>query len=351
MDKQIEYLKFLILLAMENNIEVLKQELDWATKMIKTYEIEKNNIYYEYIKEKARLLAEIKKIKIHFVDVFGYSETTKISDIIYEKWSIILNMLINKDCDYEFSLNSEGNDLSESIQYKKYYNLLYFEKITRNLFNYNKRPIYVDIMTHIRKENLDMIPIYSDLILNRLFHPNRNGCGTSNEIFWTSLPNIAFEKSLKDLNKLVICDERTDYHLLGNGSDLINCFLGTLIAGQSTNYSDDKIKYNIEIIDHIFRNNCSILDTYRDNGNWRGNHYQPLIHLLFEKEYCDEAKDMIENLRLYLLSPAGITNQISVTKYPTIERNKPIDYYIKLIETYSSNQFFESKGLLLGLKK
>lgn len=343
---EIEYYKFLILVSIRKNIQYLTLNIDRCNRCIKEISSDFEAVS-RLEKDKLSFIKKLEKTKKNLEVVFNIEDIKRLDELINNSWSLIFTLLKDNICSYEFSIiNVNKKNLNEDM--KKYYEILYDEKIVRETRHSYllDTPIYVDILQLINFNNLEYIDIYSDLINDELYNPNMDKCASSNEFFWTMLPNPFELKENKfiDLNKKVLYNPKTNYHLLKNGSDLIRYYLNYL----SKNYkcdSKEKFKYYSEIIYHIIKyNNCSTLDTYRDNGNWNID-MQAYIYDIFRLEYSE--KFDIDELRRYLLSVEGIENQIKCSIMPTKFRNHAIEYYINILkENNISNEMINKVKML-----
>lgn len=349
MDKMKEYIKFMTLIAIKYNVEMMNLRIGWIKRDMEREEgfisIDEN---LKDLKEKSE---KLRLTKDNALSLFETHDIDKINDIINDMWEKnIFKLLINKDIDYETTIRSLKIDNISDDEYIKYYKVLFDERKNREeLLRYFDTPIYIDIMRIISMGNLDLLEIYSKLIKNHLFNPNMNKSGTSDEFFWTRLPDADRLNldELFELNKIVMCDPRTDYHLLGNGTDKLIYFLGSARVDSCWTLSEREIKNNIDIVDYAVRfNKCSILDTYRTNGNWNNYYSRPLIYDLFDHDYSKCVSSKICSLREYLLSEEGIENQINSSKYYATARNNAIEYYIKMIK----NNNLEDNNLILKLE-
>lgn len=349
MDKKYEYIKFMCLLTIKYNIEINNF---YINSMKKTHENFKNQDKYDS-DFKNRLENELKKIQLtkdNAICLFGTDDIEKINYIIHEMWQSVLKSLLNKDIDYETTMKSLDIDDIQDNEYMKYYDIEYDERMNRKriLYSYDT-PIYIDIKHLISMGDLSLLDIYSQLIKNSLFNPNMNKSGNSDEFFWTKLPDADKLNSdeLFELNKLVICDPRTDYHLLGNGSDILEYFLRSACVDYWQTKSERQIKNNIDIIDYAIRfNRCSILDSYRSSGNYIIN-CKPLIFTLFNGNYVECVSDKMSELKRYLLTEKGIKGQIDSSIYFADRRNEAIEYYIEVIK---NSKNFENNNLILKLE-
>lgn len=195
---------------------------------------------------------------------------------------------------------------------------------------YCKLPIYA-LVQNIVKEELEFFEFYAFLIENKLYNPNIS-VGVSEEPFFSMLP----KKNLNifsSLNELVIKDKRTDFHILQNGSDFFEYCLYWL----KTALSQDK-KYWEQHLLWCLENNLSVLDSKRYQSIKKENSwdYIPNIYEIFNKE------NHLDAFVSFLLTEEGIQIQCKNSIYPSIEREKAIDFYCeRLIEVGKENSLLK----------
>lgn len=203
-----------------------------------------------------------------------------------------------------------------------------------NIRNDNNKLIYGMIL-EIIKEDLDFSSIYLFLVEHNLYDPNV-ACFTSLEPFYTILPLndlILF----KEANKKVILDNRTDFHILRNGSDIFE------YASYHYRYcsSQEEKNYWHDYFFWALSGNLSVLDSKRFQALnsslcWD---YPPLVYQIYENEIFAYLAD-------YLSTDGGILIQCQNALYPSGEQSKAIDFYIKELEKRNI-----SNDNLLKLKK
>lgn len=326
-DVSIEYLNFFSKIKAASNLQYVDFMLRHGIKNLCL----SNNYFEKY----ASLIKE----------TGTYYEMSSLADLyesILLEWPNILTLIkLNEDC-----LNFEpGNNVDEifeqnSLLQRDYYlNIIGLNKAGNGVkyySYYDSMPIYGEILQIIKLGGTELIPIYKDIIENNLYDPNKRGIGNSNEVFWYMLPNPFTSDILKssplkekiiELNKKVLFDNRIDYHMLNNGGDLVNYYLQALDKSYNS-CSPEELTYRLGIIKYILKNNCSILDGIRYDGDGELHDWKPYIFTLFEQEYCQE----IEQLKKDILDIPVIEKQISISKYPSPKRDKAIDFYLDLLK-------------------
>lgn len=203
------------------------------------------------------------------------------------------------------------------VENTKELDTLYFSK------GENRRlPLYA-IFQEIVKRDMDFYDIYRRLIQNNLYNPNLE-YGVSDEPFFTLLP-IEPVDAFYQINQKVIANSKTDFHILRNGSDAIEDALYHLSNSKNQMVSD----YWKDYIMTSIKGNCSLLDSRRYHRTFSYEVTPSIFHVLPHLE--------LSKIRDYLLSEEGIYKQIENAIYPSIERDKAIDFYVEQI-TDSSMQ-------------
>lgn len=185
----------------------------------------------------------------------------------------------------------------------------------------NRRlPLYA-IFQEIVKKDMDFYDIYRLFIQNNLYNPNLE-YGVSDEPFFTLLPiepiNLFYQT-----NQMVIANSKTDFHISRNGSDAIENALYHLSNSKNQmvrDYWEDYIMTSIT-------GNCSLLDSRRYHRTFFYEVTPSIFHVMSHLE--------LQKIRDYLLSEQGIYKQIENAIYPSLERDKAIDFYVEQIKDSS----------------
>lgn len=189
-----------------------------------------------------------------------------------------------------------------------------------NVRNKDGKLIYGMIL-EIVKVDLDFSSIYLFLIENDLYDPNV-ACWVSLEPFYSILPmnNLLL---FKEANKRVILDSRTDFHILRNASDT---FEYASYYYRHTSNEEEKMYWH-EYLLWTLSGNLSVLDSRRFKElnkkiYWN---YTPLVYQIYGDETFAYLAD-------YLSLDEAIEKQCCNTLYPSEERTKALDFYIKELE-------------------
>lgn len=182
-----------------------------------------------------------------------------------------------------------------------------------------KLPIYALVQT-IVKEELDFYEIYAFIIEHKLYNPNIN-IGISDEPFFAMIPKENLD-IFCSLNEVVLKDERTDYHILQNGSDFFEYSLYHYKAKAKDQ------KYWKKHLLWCLQSNLSVLDSkrYKSLAKKNGFDFCPIIYEIFNE------KNNLDFLVSFLLTEKSIYIQCKNSIYPSIERNKAIDFYCEKLE-------------------
>lgn len=181
-----------------------------------------------------------------------------------------------------------------------------------------KLPIYALVQDIVRSE-IDFITIYAFFIENNLFDPNCS-VGVSNEPFFSMIPQKELN-IFSHLNEKVITDKRTDFHILRNGSDVFEYGIFFLKESKTAYEKEYWHKYLLWCL----QSNLSVLDSMRYMSAKKKicYEYTPNIYEIFRPE------NHLDDLAKYLLSEEGIKKQYENSIYPSKERDKAIDFYMK----------------------
>lgn len=362
MINKLEYVKFVMLITIKSNIMLLESYIKSCLFFIDQIK----DFNPEGVKRNDERIAEC-RTQINYTyallnRLYAINNIEELDKLISIKWPSILKGLLNGKYDYRWELKDFKVEVNDEIseQVNEHYEILYNERIRKNTRYYYDTPLYIDVMTIVRLDaNINEVykGIYSDMINNGLFDPNMNRSYSSSEFFWTSLPEpFKYGRDsnyFADLNKKVIFDKRTNYYLLGNGSDELEWLIRrTSESYDKTHTLTPEDRYSLDIVSYVFKNNdCSLLDKYRSNGNWQ-TESQSYIDILFNQMECFYRTDLsdILDLREYCLSRECINKQIAIAKYPSPKRNYTIDRYIQLITERHNNSLGEEVKKLVKLK-
>lgn len=266
---------YLDLLMLEEKIQIYKKMMDNNRDEKEVYKNLKNAML-DYQSEKSMLL--------------GNSQIEKMREDILDMWSSIQNDLLELP-------------------------ILYHSKVRKRGL-----PLYA-IVQEIVKYDLTFLDMYQFLIQNNLYHPNF-AYGTSDEPFFSLLPDDPIN-CFYQLNMLVIQNPQMDFHILNNGSDIIKDALYYLSDSQDEvhkNYWKDYIMAAV-------KGNCSLLDSRHYHGVSNYEMEPSIFQVMNHPE--------LEEIQSYLLSEQGISKQIENSLYPSLERDKAIDFYIERINNIS----------------
>lgn len=263
-------------------------ELD---KIIQTYQkMMTNNInekeIYENLKNTINFYQQEKNV------ILGNNKMEDVKEEILSMKDFILNYLLD---------NKEQLDTLT----------LYHSKIGKR-----RLPLYA-IFQEIVKCDISFFNIYVSLIQNNLYNPNF-AYGVSDEPFYTLLPIEPIDLFYQ-INQIVIGNPKTDFHILRNGSDVIAHALNCL-----SNSENERIEnYWKDYIMNAVKGSCSLLDSRRYHGvlNYEMN---PSIFNIMQHP-------KLERVQAYLLSEQGANKQLENAIYPSLERDKAIDFYIERI--------------------
>lgn len=201
--------------------------------------------------------------------------------------------------------------LNYLLDNKKELDILYHSKIGKR-----RLPLYA-IFQEIVKYDISFFYIYGSLIQNNLYNPNLE-YGVSDEPFYTLLPIEPINRFYQ-INQMVIGNPKTDFHILKNGSDVIECALYSL-----SNSENEKIEnYWKEYIMNAVKGSCSLLDSKRYHGI--------LTYEMSPNIFNVMQHPKLERIQTYLLSEQGANKQLENAIYPSLERDKAIDFYIERI--------------------
>lgn len=178
-------------------------------------------------------------------------------------------------------------------------------------------PVYA-LCQEIVKYDIAFYDMYCFLIHHNLYNPNFE-YGFSDEPFFTMLPIDPIEQFYQ-INQMVVAHPETNFHILRNGSDVIEWALHYLSTSKDTITRDYWENYIMTAI----KGNCSLLDSKRYHGVF-SLEVKPSI-------FCIMQHSHLESIHSYLLSEQGICKQIENALYPSLERDKAIDFYIERIE-------------------
>ena len=178
-------------------------------------------------------------------------------------------------------------------------------------------PIYA-IIQEIVKQDITFFPIYQQLIQNNLYNPNLE-YGVSDEPFFALLPTENLEQFYQ-INQSVISNPNTDFHILKNGSDIMEYAMFYLSESQN----EMTKKYWEDYIWNAIKGSCSLLDAKRFHGVLPYE-MEPTIFPIMHYPKLERIKD-------YILSEQGINKQIENAIFPSLVRNKAIDFYIEQIK-------------------
>lgn len=244
----------------------------------------------------------------------------------------------NKDCFINLK-NSLDSYLKELEQLLKSNNYLDREELKKEILdkwsdiseillkeeNYDERNQYNKVIygmvLELVKEDLDFSSIYLFLVEHGLYNPN-TACWISSEPFYTILPTNDINL-FKEANKKVILDERTDFHILRNASDIFEhawyCYKSATSELEKYYWHD----YLLWTLD----GNLSILDSKRFKAvnkklSWD---YKPIVYQIFANEQLTYLQD-------YLSTDAGILKQCQNTLYSSSTQLEAIDFYIRELE-------------------
>lgn len=320
-----DYLKFLIMIRLRNNIDkcmtILKQKKECLKNDPNNY---MHNYRYENIlafyKENIRIAKELFN-----VDLEGNIEL--INDKICKYWPEIFEYLKREQCDYEWTIkNFEDTKYYEVYKYITSYDLYWGTKSIKK----DTDPIYFEfafLYCYDKRFN----EIFEQIINNGFYNPNRRTTNFSNRPFWACFfPNDL--NNISEVSKKIILDERCNYRMLNNGTDNISLIMQRLY---DNDYNSKETEFVTRFIYKIVKdNNCSILQDYVDDSGSEPGHVlvNPLIYLLFCNEQRITTFDDIASLYKYCISEDGVIRQCKALEYKTDGSNKAIDFYISLIE-------------------
>ncbi|MDD3453008.1 MAG: hypothetical protein PHN42_01855 [Bacilli bacterium] len=335
MDDILKFLKWQVILTMKRTLVNVEYRYNLNLKMIEN--MKKDDLFVaiksrQSDNERLFRIKEETMNKLHSLfDIHCIDEMNKYLLLNYE---IIIEILSTNTYLYELNLNNSYDLLSIYINEPKILYMLEILKKQKEYFQSNytgfSDTIYKDLLNIIDLGDYSLIEIYDEIISSILYNPNIGGCGTSNEKFWCSLPSINCGiKNITKLNKKVILDKRTNYHLLSNGMSYINIYLEKSL--NKSDYSLDEKLYSFNLINDLIRlNHCSILDTKFNDGvkQIEDNRF---IKTIFFGDYQNEIIKLVKDLRNYLLSDEGISYQIDKIGLTTAKQNENIDLYISII--------------------
>lgn len=208
-------------------------------------------------------------------------------------------------------LSMASSILNYLLDNKKELDTLYYSKIWKR-----KLPLYA-IFQEIVKYDISFFNIYDLLIKNDLYNPNLE-YGVSDEPFYTLLP-IEPINFFYQINQKVIENPETDFHILKNGSDAIECALYFL----SNSENEMKENYWKDYIMSAVKGSCSLLDSRR--------FHRRLTYEINPSIFDIMQHPKLERIQTYLLSEEGANKQLENAIYPSLERDEAIDFYIERI--------------------
>ena len=182
----------------------------------------------------------------------------------------------------------------------------------------NKLPLYGLIQSIVNKTQ-EFKFIYKYIIENELYDPN-HAIGVSDEPFFSLLPNYLIE-DLKDCNNRVLTNPNTDFHILRNGTDMIEY---ALISLKKAKNKEEK-EYWENYIMWSLNGSCSILDSKRFTFSSKkfSYEYKPTIMNIFSYEFSEN-----EHIINFLLTEEAAIKQYDNSLYPSKSRNDAIDFYV-----------------------
>lgn len=188
--------------------------------------------------------------------------------------------------------------------------------------NEKSLPLYGLILEIVQKRE-EFVDFYNFIIEQNFYNPN-GICGISDEPFFSMLPTNSLAQ-IKESNKKVMMNSQTDFHILRNGSDFIEC----IIFWYHKTKSLEEKEYWQELILCALKGTGSILDTKRFDYISKKYFYEqePTIFTLFKEENKE-----LRIVKEYLLTEEGIKKQYENALYPSHRRNEAIDFYQSLIE-------------------
>lgn len=208
-------------------------------------------------------------------------------------------------------LSMTGSILNHLLDNKKELETLYHSKIGKR-----RLPLYA-IFQEIVKSDISFFNIYDLLIQNDLYNPNLE-YGVSDEPFYTLLPiepiNLFYQ-----VNQKVIGNPQTDFHILKNGLDSIECALYFL----SNSENETEENYWKDYIMSAVKGSCSLLDSRRFHGR--------LTYEMNPSIFDIMQHPKLERIQMYLLSEQGANKQLENAIYPSLERDEAIDFYVERI--------------------
>lgn len=272
------YTQFLNYLGLYSYICNLENSIDYYKKACSKNQ--KDEIAYKNLKER------LEKYKGEYQRLNEPLSKLKLKNIILNEWNLIAKQILNDS------------------------------KLFQKVDSMCKLPIYA-LVLYLVKYEMEFKEMYEFLINHDLY--DSNSCiGNSSEPFFSLLPQKNFH-IFCTLNEKVIKDRRTDFHILQNGSD----YFEYRLFDRKQN-PQDKEYWNNHLL-WCLQSNLSVLDSRRYKSIekiscWE---YTPNIYEIFKKE------NHLELLIAYLLTEEGIQKQYENSIYPSVERNRAIDFYIK----------------------
>lgn len=131
------------------------------------------------------------------------------------------------------------------------------------------------------------------------------------------------------INMKVINNSTTDFHILRNGTDIIQ-----YAFFQQTESQNERLKeYWQDYIVNAIKGSYSLLDAKRYRGILSYENKPNIFDII--------NRDDLTELNNYLLSEQGVENQIRNALYPSIERDYAINFYLEHLPNRKINKKLE----------
>lgn len=335
MDYILEYMKWQLILSIKRTLCDIKYRYDLNLNIIDNL---KKDDLLQGIKNRQddneKLSDIFKETMITISRQFGMKSVKEIDNYLKNEFGKVVQIISSNINFYELNLDSYNNFLQSYKDNTEFKNLLEIFKQQKTYFKsiYTgfSDTIYKDLLYLINLDNYDLIEIYDEIVKKKYFNPNIGGCGTSNEKFWCSLPDVNCGlENIIELNRKIILDSRVNYHLISNGMIYINVFCEKTLRESKCSLNEKLYYFNL-VADAIKLNKCSILDTKFIDGI-KEKEDNNLIKNILLGDYQIELMGLVSDLKKYLLSNNGLNQQIINSRYPTIKRNESIDLYLSAI--------------------
>lgn len=185
-------------------------------------------------------------------------------------------------------------------------------------------PIYFDIYQLACSDSW-YLPFLEEIIHHQLYDPNHLDCEPSHEPFYGRVERMGISK----LTIPVLLDPGTNFSLLVNGSNLLQCMISSI----GSEYQKNKdLNPSFSLVSAILKEKeVSVIDTVRFQGEYREDFYTAYISS-FVSSFGDCNLAEVQSLLTYLASDQAIQKQIMISKYLSPYRDSEIDTYCNFIE-------------------